>query len=218
MQAQANSSRGSALRLISEPTGYSDLSEYELVLACQRHDQGAFTALYKRYLPHVKGMLMNLAPDWRNIHDDLIQETFVRVWKFSSSIKNPKAFKRWLSQLVTNVFYDQLRKRPRLNVISLDEPMRNNDEDSSSPREIPDLSSQPDESFERKETLKHIHAALELLPQQFKNVVVLREVAGLSYEEIAAKTGVELGTVKSRLARGKSKMQSHLRPFVRQSA
>lgn len=200
------------LRVLSGSTTYQDLQDYELVLACQHKNESAFNELYKRYVRHVRSSLNRLAPDWYDLHDDLVQECFIRVWKSSHTIKNPRAFKSWLEQVISHLVYDQLRRRATCPVVSIDEPLRNDDGSESGSRDIADTRHQPDDNFARQETMDQIHAALELLPQQFKNVIVLREFHGLSYEEIAEQTNTEIGTVKSRIARAKTKMQSRLRP------
>ena len=120
-------------------------------------------------------------------------------------------FKSWLNQIITNLFYDELRKRPKERVISFDEPLKNSDGEESGTRDLPaDASWQPEHSFEANENIAHIATALSQLPQKFKAPIVLREIHGLSYEDIAVATNTELGTVKSRIARAKSKMHSYL--------
>lgn len=188
---------------------YADLDDHDLVLACQQKIEAAFNALYRRHLCYVRGMLNRLAPDLAPNHDDIVQEIFVRVWKSINSLRNPRAFKTWLTRLIRNLFCDELRKRPKATMISIDEPLKGQDDDGPC-REIADSRARPDESFERNEIIVNINVALAQLPLQFKNVIVLREFYGLSYEEIALHTKTELGTVKSRIARGKAKMQSQL--------
>src|SRR4030095_10350046 len=170
MSTRVQSSSHPSLRVLSCPTTYHDLEDYELVQACQRKDESAFNELYKRYVRHVRNSLNRVAPDWFNIHDDLVQECFLRVWKFSHTIKNPRAFKRWLDHMVSKLVYDHMRRRRKCLGVSIDEPLWNDGDTDSCSRDIPDTRHQPDESFERQEILNEIHAALELLPQQFKNV------------------------------------------------
>src|SRR5262249_35782472 len=103
MSTSVQSSALPSLRVLASPTTYKDLDDYDLVLACQHQNQCAFNELYKRYVRHVRSSLNRVAPDWFNIHDDLVQECFLRVWKHSHTIKNPRAFKRWLDQMVSNL-------------------------------------------------------------------------------------------------------------------
>jgi RNA polymerase sigma factor (sigma-70 family) len=189
----------------------SGLDDCDLVVACQQKNEAAFSVLYKRYVRFVYGLLNRLAPDLAQIHDDMVQEVFARVWKCISTLRNPRVFRTWLTQLTTNLFYDSLRQRPKEPVLSTDEPMKGADSDNDGAYlEIADTRAQPDESFERKQTIIFINAAVRELPKTFQNVLILREFYGLSYEEIALLTKTGLGTVKSRIARGRSKIQQRL--------
>lgn len=110
------------------------------------------------------------------------------------------------------MFYDELRKRPKETVVSIDEHRKGADSDHDADGyQIADNKAQPDENLERRDTLVSIDSALKQLPEQFRKVIVLREFYGLTYEEIALRTKVEVGTLKSRIARAKSKMQSQLK-------
>ncbi len=194
--------------------GSSHRSESELVLACQRKDPVAFEELIKRHQRSVYNLLYQLAPDW-NTTADLAQEVFIRVWKSIDTLRNPKAFRSWLNQITTNLFYDELRKRPKqLPTVSMDEPWDYEDNEECPTRDIADLSALPDECYQRKELSIAIREAMLQLPGHFRTAIVLRELQGLSYEEIAAVTHSEMGTVKSRIARARSKVQQMLAPYV----
>ena len=201
-----------ALRIVDKGFSYNDLSDAELVMACQNKDRRAFNLLFKRYERYVHGLIYQLAPDWNSNREDLAQDVFIRVWRSISTLRNPNAFKGWLNQLVTNLFYDELRKRPKFTLVSMDEPMMGDDEQSAT-RDIADISNTPDELAQRREIVEKVQEAIETLPAQFKNVIVLRELHGLPYEEIAVLTKTEVGTVKSRIARARAKMQNHLNPL-----
>lgn len=196
---------------------FAELSDAELIVACQNKDQTAFEVLVRRYQRTVFGLLYQLAPDW-NDTADLSQEVFIRIWRSIGTLRNPHAFRSWLNQLVTNLFYDELRKRPKNAVISMDEPQKSSDLDEIGTRDIADHSSLPDEMTQRRELSEAIHQAIDKLPEQFRTVIVLRELEGLSYDEIASLTKTEIGTVKSRIARGRVKIQEMLVPFVRPAA
>ncbi len=105
-----------------------------------------------------------------------------------------------------------MRKRPKSIPVSLDHFLVDGDDgDDELAREIADSKAQPDECFENAETLRHINEALTHLSKPFRNVFVMREFYGLSYDEIVLATDCELGTVKSRISRARIKMQSQLR-------
>lgn len=195
-----------------------DKTDAELVLLCQQKDPGAFEILVRRHQRMVYNLLHQLAPDWNNTAD-LSQEVFIRAWRSIHNLRNPKAFRSWLNQISTNLFYDELRKRPKhLNTISMDEPM-GGDEDGESPtRDIADTSAMPDECFQRRELAIAIREAIAELPEPFRVAIVLRELQGLSYEEIALLTQSEMGTVKSRIARARTKIQHRLSPYLSNAA
>ncbi len=198
------------MKLASEKIAYHDMPDPELVVQCQLGERQALEVLVKRYQKTVFAMLYQLAPDWHDIAD-LAQEVFIRVYRHIASLRNPKTFRAWLNQITINLFYDELRKRPRkISTISLD---RTGDDDEQI-REFPDLSQGPDEIVLNQELAVFIRQAMNELPEQFRTVIVLRELQGLSYEEIAESLGCELGTVKSRIARARARLQVMLKNYV----
>ena len=201
-------------------TAYSQKSDRDLVLACQKRDPAAFEELVKRHQRTVYALLYQLAPDWVDT-SDLAQEVFIRVWRSINNLRNPSSFRGWLTQIVTNLFYDELRKRPRrVPTVSMDEGIDSGDGDEgagSATRDIPDAKILPDEKILNQELSEVIREAMAKLPEQFRTAIVLREVEGLSYEEIAILTKTEMGTVKSRIARARSKLQELLQPYLQRT-
>lgn len=197
-------------------TAYSQKSDRDLVLACQRREPQAFEELVKRHQRTVYALLYQLAPEWQDTAD-LAQDVFIRVWRSIGNLRNPGSFRSWLTQIVTNLFYDELRKRPRrVPTISMDEGIDEGDseEGGGASRDIPDSSMLPDERILTDELAVVIRQAMANLPEQFRTAIVLRELEGLSYEEIAVLTKTEMGTVKSRIARARSKLQEVLTPYL----
>jgi RNA polymerase sigma-70 factor (ECF subfamily) len=200
-------------------TAYSQKSDKDLILACQRREPAAFEELVKRHQRTVYALLYQLAPDWTDT-SDLAQEVFIRVWRNINNLRNPGSFRSWLTQIVTNLFYDELRKRPRrLPTVSMDEPIGEDSDDTAetATRDIPDSHPQPDEKALSTEMTDVIRNAMLRLPEQFRTAIVLREVEGLSYEEIGLLTKTEMGTVKSRIARARTKLQELLKPYLESS-
>lgn len=199
-------------------TAYSQKSDRDLVLACQKRDPAAFEELVKRHQRTVFALLYQLAPDWTDT-SDLAQEVFIRVWRSINNLRNPSSFRGWLTQIVTNLFYDELRRRPRrLPTVSMDEGLdADAEEGESATRDIPDVSMLPDENVLNRELSEVIREAMAKLPEQFRTAIVLREVEGLSYEEIAILTKTEMGTVKSRIARARTKLQELLQPYLQRT-
>ncbi len=186
----------------------------ELVIACQSGSREAMEFLVKKHQRSVSSLLYQLAPDWSDT-SDLSQEVFIRVYRGIHSLRNPKTFRSWLNQIVINLFYDELRRRPRrLPTVSIDAPIESDSGESDLVREIPDPSLKPDEISLAQELDTVIKKAMSQLPEQFRTAIVLRELQGLSYEEIAESIGCELGTVKSRIARARGRLQEILTPYI----
>jgi len=187
------------------------LSDDDLILRCQegkQPEQAAFTELLRRYQSHVNRVLYHLAPDWQD-RNDLAQEVWLRVYRYLPRLHDPQKFKVWLSRITTNLFYDELRKRKRHSPsLSIDAPRLINDQEI-----IPELASDsptPEDDLATREFYSQLQAALADLPEIFRTTIILREIEGMSYEEIATITGASLGTVKSRIARARAKLQSVL--------
>ncbi|WP_265263220.1 sigma-70 family RNA polymerase sigma factor [Spirulina subsalsa] len=191
------------------------LPNYDLILRCQegvKPDRAAFAELLRRYQSHVEKILYHLAPDWQD-RADLAQEVWIRVYRNINRLKEPVKFKSWLSRIATNLFYDELRKRKRVaSPLSLDAPRAMDDGEMS--WELPSDAPSPDDSLATREFYEQLQTAIADLPEAFRTTIVLREIQGLAYEEIAEITGVSLGTVKSRIARARTRLQSELQPYL----
>jgi RNA polymerase sigma-70 factor (ECF subfamily) len=213
MHAFSDRAQRRQLKLVEARLCYSQLTDVELVEACKRRDESAFTEIVRRHQRTVYSMLYQLAPDWRSDLNDLVQEVFIRVWRSIATLKNPHAFRTWLNHIASNLFYDELRKRPKVLCVSLDQYTDPEGEEVNT-LDIADTSALPDEVTERNEFNRTLCKAISKIPRQFRAAVVLRDVEGLSYEDVATLTNSEIGTVKSRIARGRAKIQELLRPAL----
>lgn len=191
------------------------LSNYDLIVYCQatiQPDKVAFAELLKRYQSHLNRLFYHLAPDWQE-RADLAQEVWIRVYRNIHRLQDPAKFRGWLSRIATNLFYDELRKRKRATPpLSLDAPRYVEDGEMS--WELPDDAPSPNDDLATREFYEHLQNAIAQLPETFRTTIVLREIEGLPYEEIAEMTGVSLGTVKSRIARARLKLQSVLQNYL----
>jgi len=191
------------------------LSNYELILRCQegrQPNQAVFTELLRRYQNYVERILYHLVPDWQDRHD-LTQEVWIRVYRYLPQLEDPHKFKSWLGRIATNLVYDELRKRKRYSrAISLDEPYQVNQGEVT--REIVSDAPTPEDDLATTEFYEKLQEAIASLPPIFRTTIILREIEGMSYEEIAEITNASLGTVKSRIARARSKLQSQLHNFL----
>lgn len=191
------------------------LSNYDLILQCQvglRPNKAVFAELIHRYQSHVEKILYHLAPDWSD-RADLAQEVWIRVYRNLRKLQEPAKFRGWLSRITTNLFYDELRKRKRVSSpLSLDAPRMMDDGEMD--WELPSDDPGPAENLATREFYDQLHRAIADLPEVFRTTIVLREIEGMAYEEIAEITGVSLGTVKSRIARARQRLQSDLQPYL----
>ncbi|MCH2048577.1 MAG: sigma-70 family RNA polymerase sigma factor [Trichodesmium sp. ALOHA_ZT_67] len=191
------------------------LSNYDLVLRCQqgsRPDRTTFAELLHRYQLHVDKILYHLAPEWQD-RSDLAQEVWIRVYRNIRGLQEPAKFKSWLSRITTNLFYDELRKRKRITPpLSLDAPLTL--DDGMVDWEIATDKPGPEEQLTTQEFYDHLRDAIAQLPEVFRVTIILREIQGLSYEEISEITGVSLGTVKSRIARARQRLQLQLQKYL----
>ena len=136
-----------------------------------------------------------------NQHDaeDLTQETFIRVFR-SVRDYQPGTFEGWLHRITTNLFLDMVRRRARIRMEALPEDYDRVPADQPTPEQI----------FHDARLGPDLQAALDSLPPEFRAAVVLCDIEGLSYEEIGATLGVKLGTVRSRIHRGRQALRDHL--------
>ena len=201
---------------VIEAVALSDLSNNELVERCQRQpqrDRAAFEELVSRYQRYVDKLLYHLASDWSD-RADLAQEVWIRVYRSIHRLKEPAKFKSWLGRITTNLFYDELRKRKRFkSSVSLDAPRYSSD--GQYDWELPSEEPTPADTMMTQEFHEHLKQAMAELPEVFQKTIAMRELQGLSYEEIANITGVSLGTVKSRIARARQRLQQKLTVYLK---
>ena len=150
-------------------------------------------------------MFNYLAPKREDV-SDLTQETLLKIAKCISTLKEPSCFKSWLNHIVTNVYYDYTRKYARDNKLDFDEDKLAELKDK--------IGCEPGEKCLFSEMDKIIKIALQNLPDNLRIVIILREFEGLSYEDISKITKTTIGTVKSRIARARVRLQKQLKEFI----
>ncbi|WP_061963914.1 RNA polymerase sigma factor SigE [Demequina aurantiaca] len=144
-----------------------------------------------------------------NQHDaeDLTQDVFIRVFNSLSQFK-PGTFEGWLHRITTNLFLDRMRRKKRIRFdFMADDDAAVSTSDSFDRHE---RSGQPEDAFEMSHFGDDIVAALADLPPEYRAAIVLSDIEGLSYEEIAATLGIKMGTVRSRLSRARAKLRESL--------
>ena len=180
------------------------MDEQALIASARKGDTRAFNQLVLLY----QGMAFNVA--YRILGDsdaasDATQDAFLSAYKAMHKFRGG-SFKAWLLRIVTNACYDQLRVKQRRPTTSLDDlPVETNHI-----QYLHDPAERPDEFVERREVNQMIQSGLATLPLEQRTILVLSDVQGLNYQEIAEITGLSLGTVKSRLSRGRARLRDYL--------
>src|SRR5262249_21516077 len=106
---QVPSTNKTMFHVVEPRKDYAEMSDTELVIACQRQDATALRHLLKRYERTILMMIHRRAPEWVD-PSDLVQEVFITIWRSIGQLRNPASFKPWVNQIVTNLFYDELRR------------------------------------------------------------------------------------------------------------
>ena len=182
-----------------------------LVKAFQKGDKKAFDELVIKHKDRIFNLCYRFLGDYEEANDSA-QEAFVKAYGSLNAFRLDSAFSTWLYRIAVNTCKNKLGSaayRAKRKTVSLDNPGKN--EDGPLPVEIQNGTPSPLIRMEEKEKMALVQKALDTLPTEFKMVVTLRDVEGLSYEDIAEITGLHLGTVKSRIARARTELRNKLR-------
>ncbi|MDR7481369.1 MAG: sigma-70 family RNA polymerase sigma factor [Armatimonadota bacterium] len=168
-----------------------------------------FETLVARYGAHVYAVAYRLAGNEADARD-LAQEAFIRAWRALRTIQPGTALEGWFYRIVKNLYIDLVRRKPRQRVQSLDAPLDTGE--ATVARERPDPAADVERAAADRAIDRRIQAALLALPPDLRAVVVLSDVEGYGYEEIAAMLDIPIGTVKSRLHRARRALRDRLAP------
>lgn len=184
-----------------------------LVQRAQANDRAAFNEIVLRYKAKVYNYISRMV---RNALDaeDLTQETFVRAYLSIRSFQSRASLNTWLFRIATNLCIDYSRKqKTHLPALSLTQE-QGEEVGSDVQRDIPDLAFDPQRLLLNKELGRRLEEALHQLPEKLRTVVLLYDIEGLSYEEIASIVECPLGTVKSRLFNARAALREKLAPYL----
>jgi RNA polymerase sigma-70 factor (ECF subfamily) len=203
---------GTATAEVSEKrVAEQDLSDHALIEATKQGDEGAFAAIVNRYRNPIVNYLYRFLNDYEEAVD-LAQETFVRVYFAIDRYHTGFAFSTYIYRIATNLAISELRKRKRRKLLSLT-GLFQSDHDDPTEYQPRDERSLPDENLVEDEKSRVIAKAISALPEKYRVPVILRDVEGLAYEEIAEIMELGLGTTKSRISRGRSLLKEKLRRY-----
>ncbi len=190
-----------------------ELSDEELIAKFQEtNDIEYFEALVKRYKDPLMNYVFRYVGD-RNVCADIVQETMIKFYLNKDSYKSFAKFSTWIYTIAGNLAKNELKRRKRRNILSL-----SNGENSDEPAlQIEDNNIlKPDEVLDSKIKHEIIQKALLKVKPVYRDVVILRDIQGLSYEEIAEIKNLSIGTVKSRINRGRTKLQKLLKKIYKE--
>lgn len=186
----------------------------DLVARAKKGDDEAFGALaeiFEKFVYNTALRVLSAADQSPDDAEDVAQDALVKAWRYLSRFRGECAFSTWLFRITVNTARDFIRQRSRRKTVSLTAADSDDDEHGRE-WDIPVTSGDelPEEAAEKKELIKEVRRAIEALPPDQKTVVVMRDIHELPYQVIADTLGLELGTVKSRLNRGRANLKSIL--------
>lgn len=177
------------------------LFENEIIRSVLRGNVNDFEKLVTAYEKNVYNIALRMVGDPEDAAD-MTQETFIKAYRSLSGFRGDSKFSSWLYRIASNVCLDFLRSRSRHPQVSLSTV----DEDDRATFELPDMRQNPEEQLMKKLGMEAVRRGLEQLPEQQRQILVLRELGGLSYAELAQTLGLEEGTVKSRIFRARKRL------------
>jgi RNA polymerase sigma-70 factor (ECF subfamily) len=185
------------------------LPDLELVRRCQEGDASAFRTLVERYQQRAVRLSYRYVKNQEDA-EDIAQDAFIRVYRSIKDFRNESQFYTWFYRILVNLSLDHLRRNKQKGVEYQDGVLLR----SQSAAEAQQKGSSPREALWKKQRRLAIADAIDTLPDEQRTTVVLREIDGLSYEEIAQVTKVPIGTVMSRLYYARRKLQGKLKEYL----
>ena len=183
------------------------MNEDFLIKKAKKGDSAAFSALMEQHFAMIYNLALRMSgnPDDAS---DLTQEVMIKLFKNIGAFEGKSKFSTWVYRVAANTCLDELRKIKRKKTVSLDAEYET--EDGSVGYEAEDTAPTPDVSAERSELKTIVAKAVSRLGEEYRTAVILRDINGLSYTEIAEVIGCSVGTVKSRISRGRANLKEIL--------
>ena len=197
------------------PPPILSLSDEDLMARVAEEDERAFSELVRRYQGRLTNFVSRLIND-RECADDLAQEVFVRVYVHRRNYRHGSKLSTWLFTIAANLAKNEIRRRVRRrNWFSLD-ALQEVLKDSAIV--LADKSEGRERALEREQLQEAVGRAIATVPEKYRLALVLRDIEGLAYEEIAQALGVQGGTVRSRINRARSMLKRKLQPLYRKES
>ena len=186
-------------------------TDEELIRELQAGDKDAFDELVDRFSGPLLNFIARMVSDY-TLAEDLLQETFIRLWVKKDSYREIAKFSTWLYTVAGNLAKSELRRRRFRRMLPLSSgssKFGDNDDDRSF--DLPDPNADSERDYERRNIQSRVEEEISKLPVVFKEIIILRDVQELSYDEISTILRIPLGTVKSRVNRARQRLQENLK-------
>lgn len=178
------------------------MNEKELIARLQARDEAAFEELIRQYEKKVYSLCVRMCGNAEDA-EEAAQDAFLALWRGIDRFRQESSLSTWIYRLASNACIDLMRRKKKgAGSVSLD--------DEELFVDAVDPAPQPHEEAERRETQRLLQEGLLSLPAEYRSILLLREIEGLSYSEISAALDLELGTVKSRISRGRTLLRNFL--------
>ena len=178
------------------------MNEKELIARLQARDEAAFEELIRKYEKKVYSLCARMCGNAEDA-EEAAQDAFLALWRGIDRFRQESSLSTWIYRLASNACIDLMRRKKKgAGSVSLD--------DEELFVDAVDPAPQPHEEAERRETQRLLQEGLLSLPAEYRSILLLREIEGLSYSEISAALDLELGTVKSRISRGRTLLRNFL--------
>ena len=182
---------------------FNQLPDEDLMELFQGGYDEAYSVIVNRYRERIHQFIFRYTKNHLD-SEDLVQETFLRVFRSRNSYERIARFSTWLFTIAQNLIRNQYKRSQRMQMVSLSQ---SDDQDQEITIDLPDPGVSAEEQLHLTMTMSHLQKSLDAIPADFRDVLVMRDVQQLTYEEIMEITHLPMGTVKSRINRGRARLQ-----------